>query len=216
MNKEKLILASNSPRRKELIALLQLPFTVNPGNVDETIEMGENAQAYVCRLALAKARAISAPQGQVIIAADTVVVDEGEILGKPLDAADAARMLKQLRGHTHTVMTAITLLEGSSGRVLSDLCVTDVPMRNYSDAEIAAYVVSGDPLDKAGAYAIQHAGFKPVENLDGCYASVMGLPLCHITKGLQALGIEVPVDIARSCQAKLAYDCRVHAGILSN
>ena len=102
----------------------------------------------------------------------------------------------------------------SDGNLVTDLCVTDVPMRNYSDEEIDAYVASGDPLDKAGAYAIQHPGFQPVETMSGCYASVMGLPLCHLTRTLRRLEIPPPVDISAECQASLNYKCPISASIL--
>jgi septum formation protein len=214
MTENLLILASNSPRRKELLALLQVPFEVIPGNVDETARKNERAEGYVQRLAIEKAHSVPLSSDQVVIAADTVVIDQGEILGKPVDKADAKRMLQTLRGHTHRVMTAITLVSGRSGQVWMDACETDVPMREYVDLEIEGYIESGDPMDKAGAYAIQHPGFHPVERLCGCYASVMGLPLCHVTRGLRKLGVVVPVDVARECQNALGYDCPVYQDIL--
>lgn len=214
MTENLLILASNSPRRKELLALLQVPFKVIPGDVDETVRKDERAEGYVQRLAFEKANSLSPGQTQVVIAADTVVIDQGEILGKPEDMADAKRMLQTLRGHTHRVMTAITLVSGSNGQVWMDACETQVPMREYADLEIDQYVESGDPMDKAGAYAIQHPGFHPVEKLSGCYASVMGLPLCHVARGLRKLGTIVPVDVARECQHALGYDCPIYKGII--
>ena len=214
MTENLLILASNSPRRKELLALLQVPFKVIPGDVDEKVRKDEKAEGYVQRLAFEKAKSLTPDQTQVVIAADTVVIDQGEILGKPEDKADAKRMLQTLRGHTHRVMTAITLVSGSTGQVWMDACETQVPMREYADLEIEGYIESGDPMDKAGAYAIQHPGFHPVETLSGCYASVMGLPLCHVTRGLRKLGMVVPVDIARECQNALGYDCPIHQEIL--
>ena len=214
MTENQLILASNSPRRKELLSLLGLPFEVVPGDVDETVKKDEPSEHYVQRLAVEKARSLKINPDQVIIAADTVVVDRGEILGKPGDKADAKRMLQKLRGHTHTVMTAITLVSGKTGQIWMDLCKTTVPMREYADLEIEGYIESGDPMDKAGAYAIQHPGFHPVEKLSGCYASVMGLPLCHVARGLRKLGTDVPVDVARECQNALGYDCPVYQEIL--
>ena len=110
------------------------------------------------------------------------------MLGKPADPDDAERMLRQLRGRTHQVYTGVAIMSGQSpGAVLTDVCITDVPMRDYSDAEIRAYVASGDPMDKAGAYGIQHAGFHPVQGMRGCFASVMGLPLCHVLRLLMRI-----------------------------
>jgi MAF protein len=143
------------------------------------------------------------------------VVDGREILGKPTDDADAIRMLTQLRRRTHQVYTGIALLRKSDDLLLTDLCVTDVPMRSYSDEEIRAYVSTGDPHDKAGAYAIQHAEFHPVASMNGCYASVMGLPLCHVTRLIRRLGMEFKADVPASCQKLLDYDCPVYRSVLS-
>jgi MAF protein len=137
-----------------------------------------------------------------------------ELLGKPESPEQAGAMLRQLRGRTHHVYTAIAVLESGGGNSAADRCCSDVPMRAYSDAEIAAYIATGDPLDKAGAYAIQHAGFHPVEQFAGCFASVMGLPLCHLARTLRKLGYSPPVDVSAACQASLKYDCPVSAGIL--
>jgi MAF protein len=152
----------------------------------------------------------------VVIGADTTVVIEGEILGKPADDLEAAAMLRKLRGRVHQVFTGIAVLDTASRNMLSDLCVTDVPMRAYSDQEISAYVATGDPLDKAGAYAIQHPGFQPVAAMAGCYASVMGLPLCHLTRLLRQLDLHPSAEVPGACQAFLDYDCRVHPSILSS
>ncbi len=153
-------------------------------------------------------------ESALIIAADTTVADEGNILGKPADAAEAESMLRRLRGRQHQVYTALAVLRTADGRLWHDLGVTDVPMRLYSDEEIQSYVSSGDPLDKAGAYAIQHAGFHPVASLQGCYANVMGLPLCHLTRLLRQVGIQPEQPVADACQAALAYTCGVYAQIL--
>jgi len=208
------ILASNSPRRRQLLRLTGLDFGVLPADVDESPLEEESAPAYVQRLATNKARAVAAQAGPgaLVIAADTTVVDGSQILGKPVDAADARRMLRQLRGRTHQVVTAIALLR--DGRFLVDCCASDVPMRAYSEAEIQAYVASGDPLDKAGAYAIQHAGFHPVESPQGCYATVVGLPLCHLARSLWKFEIELAVDMPGACQSALGYDCPVYELIL--
>jgi septum formation protein len=211
-----LTLASNSPRRRQLLALGGWRFSVLPAEVDESPLPGERPDEYVLRLAEAKARAAAreAPRDALLLAADTAVVDGDEILGKPSDAQEAVQMLKRLRGHTHRVYTALALLRKSDGCASSGLTVTDVPMRHYSDWEIAAYVQSGDPLDKAGAYGIQHPVFRPVQGLKGCFASVMGLPLCHLTVLLRQFGLFPLTDVARRCQDEIGYACPVARAIL--
>ena len=210
-----ILLASNSPRRKQLLALTGWPYRIQPADVDETPLPGEPAEAYVLRLAESKARAAagSAEDG-LVLAADTTVVDAGAILGKPNDADQARAMLRQLRGRSHQVLTALAVLQSRTDRLLTDVCVTDVPMRAYTETEIEAYVASGDPLDKAGAYAIQHAGFHPVESLAGCYANVVGLPLCHLARTLRKLGLQPRADLPQACQAALGYQCPVYEQIL--
>src|SRR5688572_8776746 len=153
-----LVLASSSPRRRQLLALADWMFSVVVTDVDESQHANEMPADYVLRLAETKAFAAAgqAHADQVVLGADTAVVDGAEILGKPKDMAEAAQMLMQLRGHIHQVYTGVALLRVSDGLLLRELCITDVPMRNYSDEEINAYVQTGDPLDKAGAYAIQH------------------------------------------------------------
>jgi MAF protein len=209
MTTPRLLLASNSPRRKELLALTGLAFRVLPANVDETQRPGEDPVAYVQRLAETKARAVAnaVEPGQVILAADTIVVDGPEVLGKPADEAEASAMLRQLRGRTHQVYTAIALLDPFSGQMHPQLTCSDVTMRDYSDAEIDAYVATGDPLDKAGAYAIQNAEFHPVERYCGCFASIMGLPLCAVTDGLRQFGIHPAPDVPATCQDHFHRDC---------
>jgi MAF protein len=212
----KILLASNSPRRRELMALGDWTFNVAVTNVDEMQRPGEAPGEYVLRLAEEKARAAAprATVGDFIVAADTTVVDGDALLGKPADAAEATAMLRQLRGRSHQVYTGIAVLEPSTGQLLKDLCVTDVPMRDYSDAEIARYVASGDPLDKAGAYAIQHESFHPVDSLAGCFASVMGLPLCHLLRLLEQFTVPVDADLPMRCQEHLNYPCPVTVAIL--
>ena len=210
-----LILASNSPRRRQLLALTGLPFTVKVADVDETEYPNENPAEYVLRLAETKARAIPAEADQVILAADTTVVDRDDILGKPADDEEAAAMLRRLRGKTHQVYTGIALLRQSDGQLLKDICVTDVPMRDYSDEEVQAYVATGDPLDKAGAYAIQHPEFRPVARMDGCFASVMGLPVCHVILQMRKMDIQPNTDFFKSCETLLEYNCPVSGAILN-
>ena len=211
-----LILASNSPRRQQLLTLGGWRFGVSVTDIDESQLPAETPAEYVLRLAKMKAHksAEYAQKENVVIAADTTVVDRDEILGKPLDEGDAVRMLKRLRGHTHQVYTGLALLRVRDGYALSDLSVTDVPMRDYSDEEINAYVRTGDPLDKAGAYAIQHADFHPVENLEGCFASVMGLPLCRLTHLLKQFDVNPETDVGVRCQVELQYDCPISNAIL--
>ena len=195
--------------------MLGLHFEVIPGDVDETVKKDEPSEHYVQRLAVEKARSLKINPDQVIIAADTVVVDRGEILGKPGDKADAKRMLQKLRGHTHTVMTAITLVSGKTGQIWMDLYKTAVPMREYADLEIEGYIESGDPMDKAGAYAIQHPGFHPVARMDGCFASVMGLPVCHVILQMRKMDLQPDTGFFAGCETLLEYNCPVSNAILN-
>ena len=216
MVNEQWILGSNSPRRRELLALFGHPFLVIPADVDESLNPGEAPANYVARLAQDKAAEIekSYPQAALILAADTTVADGDEILGKPLDSADAERMLRQLRGRVHQVYTAITIIFPVV-KIKKDLiCCTQVPMRNYSDQELEEYIYSGDPLDKAGAYAIQNLKFHPVENFSGCFASVMGLPLCHFSYGIRNSHPNLIKNIANACQKHLQYQCSIYERVL--
>ena len=217
MEKNILLLASNSPRRKQLLALGNWNFNIVVSDVDESQLADETPKDYVLRLAQAKALAVveKAHPENIIIGSDTAVVDGNEILGKPKDEMDAVRMLKQLRGHTHQVFTGVAVYHVDGESMLTELCVTDVPMRNYSDDEIQAYVKTGDPLDKAGAYAIQHPDFQPVESMSGCYASVMGLPMCHVLRTLKKLDVYAMADVPLGCQSLLNYQCPVSSAILS-
>ncbi len=211
-----MILASNSPRRRELLGLGKWTFTVSVSDVDETQRPGEPPADYVLRLAEDKARVAAerAASGEIVVAADTTVVDRDQVLGKPRDAADAVAMLGQLRGHSHRVYTGLAVLNMATGQLVKDLCVTSVPMRNYSDADIERYVATGDPLDKAGAYAIQHDEFHPVAGLSGCFASVMVLPLCHLLRSLEKMGLPHDNEVPTRCQLHLQYGCPVTVAIL--
>jgi MAF protein len=224
-----LVLASASPRRRKLLALLGLPFEVLVAGIPETPGNGEAPLAYVRRVAREKAEAVStqsvpfsnsqpleAQPATLIIAADTEVVFEGDVLGKPNDADAARQMLERLRGRTHQVISVVVVKELRSGRTAEVVCQSDVPMRDYSEAELEAYVESGDPFDKAGGYAIQHDDFHPVESFGHCYASVMGFPLCHLAVALRRLGVQLNVDVATACQQFLNYECPVHAEILTS
>lgn len=210
-----LILASASPRRQQLMTLIGWEFKVISVDIDESPLQGESPSDYVIRLATCKAwacgeqfRVTGDHTGCLIVAADTAVVDGGHILGKPVNETEAMCMLQRLRGRIHQVYTGTAVLS-SKKALLTDVCITDVPMRTYSEQEMSAYIASGDPLDKAGAYAIQHSLFHPVENLSGCYANVMGLPLCHIESALMKLGLQANKDVAQACQDYLGYCCPV-------
>lgn len=216
MNKKNLVLASNSPRRKQLLALGNWNFTTIVSDVDESQLAGESPTEYVLRLAKAKAQAVAGkvdPES-IIIGSDTSVIFNETIFGKPVDEADAERMLQQLRGQTHQVFTGVAFYRVSDGKILTELCITDVPMRAYSNEEIAAYIQTGDPMDKAGAYAIQHPKFQPVAAMHGCFAGVMGLPMCHVVRALRQLDIQPPADVPSACQNLLNYQCHVSSKIL--
>lgn len=217
----RLLLASNSPRRRELLSLGGWIFQVVSGEVDEKPLSSESSREYVLRLAQekAKAGAVFGNSGDLVIAADTAVVDQENgaelILGKPQDDLEADSMLRWLRGRIHRVYTGIAVLRIGDNALTSDVCCTAVPMRHYTDDEIGAYIATGDPLDKAGAYAIQHPDFRPVENLQGCYANVMGLPLCHLTRILSTMGLSPQAEITTACQTALDYDCPIYSKILA-
>ncbi len=213
-----LLLASASPRRRELIKLLGLPVTTTSADIDEVPLSGEQADEMAARLSREKAQAVAAliprPAALIVLASDTVVSLDGEPLGKPRHAAEARSMLQRLRGRAHQVYTAITLLHLPTDRSITEVACSVVPMRAYTADEIEAYIATGDPFDKAGAYAIQHDGFSPVENFAQCYANVMGLPLCHVVRSLRSLGIESPNNVPALCQNHLKYECSVFESIL--
>ncbi|MCX7670530.1 MAG: Maf family protein, partial [Anaerolineae bacterium] len=201
-----LVLASRSPRRQELLAGLGLSFVIDAAEVDESPLPGEPAEALVARLSRLKATVVAARHpAALVLAADTVVVLEGVVFGKPATAAEAIAMLVALRSRTHLVHTAVTVAH--DGHLQTQLSSTAVTMRPYSDAEIAAYVATGDPLDKAGAYAIQHPIFAPVASWEGCYAGVVGLPLGLVAALLAAAGMAVPSDVAAACRRLTGARC---------
>jgi septum formation protein len=186
-------LASRSPRRAALLATLGVDFSVLDVEVDETPLPGEAAAAYVCRLARAKALAgqLHAPSAAPVLAADTTVVLDGALLGKPGDAAEAQRMLRGLAGRWHEVLTGVALAHTR----LEVTCVTTrVCFRALSDAEIACYIASGEPFDKAGAYAIQGLGAALVDRLEGSHANVVGLPLVETLILLRAAQVPTALD----------------------
>jgi septum formation protein len=181
------ILASSSPRRRELLTLIGLRHEVLPANVDETLLPGEIPWAYAKRLARAKAQAVARP-GFVSIGSDTIVVVDGEVLGKPADAADAKQMLQRLSGRAHVVMTAIAV--AFDGKVTSDVVKVGVTFRSLRDDEIDDYIATGEPMDKAGAYGIQGFGATIVDGVDGDYFAVMGLPVNRMIRLLESIGLE--------------------------
>lgn len=196
----RLILASSSPRRQGFIAALGLDFTIEAADIDETSAPGETPAALVRRLSRSKALTVAVRHmGEVVLAADTVVVLDGQILGKPADRGEAIGMLAALRGRGHEVFTSVSV--ASAGTVDTGLCRSQVWMRSYATAEIQAYVATGDPLDKAGAYAIQHPLFSPVERWEGCFAGIMGLPLGLAANLLGRAGIALaPARVLATCE----------------
>jgi septum formation protein len=217
MNNFKVLLASTSPRRRQMLAWVVDEFNAVSANIDETPFAEEEPGDYVRRMARLKGEQAlqDYPEVQLLLASDTIVVHGGKILGKPKDAADAQRMLVDLRGKIHTVLTAITIINQVSGLTIHDCCIAEVPMRLYTDEEIRQYIASGDPFDKAGAYAIQNESFHPVEKFSGCYACVMGLPLCHVVRQLSKMGMSLSQDIMVICYQRLSYSCTVSNSVLS-
>ena len=189
MGSSSIILASASPRRQELLASAGVVFSVVPGDIDETPHPGEEPVPHVVRLAEEKAREVSTRvAGRFFIGADTIVVLDGEILGKPCDETEAAVMLKKLSGRMHHVITGFAVIDQESGRVIKRAVSTEVYFRKVADAEIAAYIATGCPLDKAGAYAIQGGAASMVEKINGSYTNVVGLPLCEVVEVLREVG----------------------------
>lgn len=209
---QRLILASGSPRRQQFLRELGLVFVVRVADIDETPYIAEAPIALAQRLAETKARAVAArldtgEEPCVIIAADTVVALGDQLLGKPGDEAEATQMLTLLCNTEHAVHTSVSVLCWPSGAQQTCVNSTRVQMRNYTAAEIAAYVATGDPLDKAGAYAIQHPKFAPVCALQGCMSGVIGLPLGDLRVLLSATGIEMTEAVAPVCRRQTHFVC---------
>ena len=187
-----IILASNSPRRKGLLTQIGLSFTVAPADVDESVLPGESPEAYAVRVALDKARIAAERAGEgIVIAADTIVVVGDIILGKPSGPADARRMLSMLSGRGHEVITGLAVVDAATGRFTVRTSATQVWFRELSDREIASYVATDEPLDKAGAYGIQERGALLVERIEGCYSNVVGLPLSLLGEMLREFGVSL-------------------------
>lgn len=210
------ILASASPRRRELIHLLGLPFEVQQADVDEEQVTHPDPAVNAMMTARLKVTTVAAAikESAIVVGADTIVALGKRVLGKPAGQAEAWEMLRALRGRLHQVHSGLAVANTVTGQLLTDVASVQVPMRPYSDAEIAAYVASGDPFDKAGGYAIQHPEFRPVSHLSSCYAAVVGLPLCHLARLLRELDVPTNPEIAAACQRYHQYDCPVYAEIL--
>ena len=183
------ILASQSPRRKELMGLFHIPFIIRVSDADETMDPNAPAAQQVAQVSRRKAEAVSREPDDVVIAADTIVVCGGEILGKPRDVADASRMLHMLSGRDHQVMTGMTLLRGDRCLVCTE--ITDIHFRDLTDREIDAYIRTGEPMDKAGSYGIQGGAALFAERLVGDYYNVMGLPVCRLGQLLREVAPEI-------------------------
>ncbi len=180
-----LILASASPRRKELLGLFGLPFLVRVADIDETMDPEKPPFDEVGRVSRAKALAVTREEGDIVIAADTIVVCEGRVLGKPRTETEAKEMLRLLSGRDHQVMTGCTVLRGSETRTFTE--VTDLHFRPLGEKEIEKYVASGEPMDKAGAYGIQGGAALFCQRMAGDYYNVMGLPVCRLWETLTEL-----------------------------
>lgn len=187
-----LILASASPRRKALLSLFGIPFTVRAADIDETMDPEKPPFDEVARVSRSKALAVRREEGDIVIAADTIVVCQGKVLGKPHSEAEAASMLRLLSGRDHQVMTGCTILYGDRAETFTE--VTSLHFRPLSEKEIQKYVQSGEPMDKAGAYGIQGGAALFCEKLEGDYYNVMGLPVCRLYETLCRTVPEVMED----------------------
>jgi septum formation protein len=184
-----LVLASSSPRRRELLANAGILFDLQPAHIDETQRPGEDPKGYAARLAREKAQAIAAARPKdVVLGADTIVLIDGQVLGKPAGAADAARMLRLLSGKSHEVSTAVCLI--ANGSTFEHLETTRVRFEKISREEIEGYVNTGEPMDKAGAYAIQGGASRWIPSIEGDYFNVVGLPVAAVWRLLKAAGVQ--------------------------
>ncbi|MBQ6839262.1 MAG: septum formation inhibitor Maf [Oscillospiraceae bacterium] len=184
-----LILASQSPRRRELMGLFRIPFVIRVADIDESMDPNKSAREEVARVSRAKAEAVPHDPGDVVIAADTIVVCGGQILGKPTDEADAYRMLRLLSGRDHQVMTGLTVLRDGRCEVCTE--ITDIHFRELTDGEIYAYIATKEPMDKAGSYGIQGGAALFAEKMHGDYYNVMGLPVCRLGQILKTIAPEL-------------------------
>jgi MAF protein len=187
-----------------------LPWRAAAAELDESAHLVGDPLLSALSVALAKARAVAAGEWETVLAADTLVVSDDALLGKPTDAADARRMLVSLRGRTHQVLTGVAVLRAADGMAWGGVVATRVLMRDYTDGDIEDYVARGEPFDKAGGYAVQDEQLRPAERLDGCYLNVVGLPLCAAASGLSSLSVPVAVSGPPPC----AY-CQAGAALVS-
>jgi MAF protein len=192
-----------------LVGLLQLPWRASPADLDEEAYLLDEPLVGALNIAVAKTRITQPAADEVVLAADTLVVSDGEVLGKPAAAEAARAMLRRLRGKPHQVLTGVALL-ASDERQWGGVVSTRVLMRAYTDADIEAYIGRGEPFDKAGGYAVQDAILQPVDRLEGCYLNVVGLPLCAAVAGLAALGVKVDGAGTPPCEY-----CRAGAALVT-
>jgi 23S rRNA (uracil1939-C5)-methyltransferase len=208
-----LVLASGSPRRRELLTELGLDFVVQPSNAPEEQQDGESAEDMVRRLSRDKALTVAAGLTEgYVIGADSTVVLAGQSIGKPEDEDDARRMLRELRGTEHQVTTGLTVMNVATGQRLTDHMTAEVVMREFTDAEMETSIASGTPMDKAGAYAVQDEEFRPATLKDGCFTNVVGLPLCRLLEMLTELGYEPPANLATSVGGRCLGYCPIRDG----
>ena len=212
-NDGRLVLASSSPRRREILESAGLEFEVVLSDVTEdSPDEGERAEHYAMRMARHKASSVATKVGRgVVLGADTVVVVDGAILGKPVTPSEAVEMLRRLRGREHGVTTGLAVVDSAAGLVETAAVASTVHMRRYDDEEIEAYVASGEPFDKAGAYAVQDTHFRPADRVEGCYLNVVGLPLCRAAELLSRAGVAGVQGQVRDSSG-LCADCGTSAG----
>ena len=189
---DKIVLASESPRRAELLKLAGIPFIVVPSGISEDEDVFDNPVEHVLELSRRKAEMVAQKvAGSLVLGADTIVVLEGSIIGKPQNRGEAADILSRLSGNEHRVFTGITLLDTDKNECVSDVVITSVRMRKMSTGEIRKYIDTGEPMDKAGAYGIQGKGSVFIESVCGCYYNVMGLPISKLVLMLRKMGYEI-------------------------
>lgn len=191
-----IVLASASPRRRQLLQQIGLEFQVVPSRACEDLLPGETPEEHVIRLSRDKAAEVASRKelfGRWVIGSDTIVLIGDQILGKPKDDQDAARMLRQLSGREHQVLSGFAVIDRQSGRQLAEAVSTRVRFRDLTEVEIARYIASGEPADKAGSYAIQGLGVCFVAGIEGSYSNVVGLPLCRLTLALKQIEVPLPI-----------------------
>ena len=194
----RIILASTSPRRRDILALLGVPFEVRPPDFRETTRDDLTADEEALELALGKARSIASVEPDaLVVGGDTLIALDGEKIGKPEDAEDAAAILLRLSGRTHRILTGVALIHRATGREATHLERVEVRMRDSTDAEVAGYVAQGESMDKAGAYSIQGRGYRLIESMRGDYLAAVGLPLRPIADFLRNAGADVPADVEK-------------------